>query len=72
MTEDKEVYLSINSTQSVRLEKRTITFENIFGQISVQFNFYADIVLFALMIDSVSQFLFTEAKMMILYLFNKF
>ena len=47
-------------------------FENIFGQISVQFNFYADIVLFALMIDSVSQLFFTEAKMLLLYLLKQF
>ena len=42
MTEHKEVCLSINGTQSVRLEKGTIEFINYFKQIPVLFKIYAD------------------------------
>ena len=36
LTEHKEVCLSINGTQSVRLEKGTIEFKNYFKQMPVQ------------------------------------
>ena len=42
LTEHKEVCLSINSAQSVRLEKRTTEFKNYFKQIPVSFKIYAD------------------------------
>ena len=42
MTEHKEVCLSINGAQSVRLEKGTIEFKNYFKQIPVPFKIYAD------------------------------
>ena len=42
MTEHKEVCLSINGSQSVRLEKGTIEFKNHFKQIPVSFKTYAD------------------------------
>ena len=42
MTEHKEVCLSINGAQSVRLEKGTIEFKNYFKQIPVPFQIYAD------------------------------
>ena len=38
----KEVCLSINGTQSVRVEKGTIAFKNCFTQIPVSFKIYAD------------------------------
>ena len=38
----KKVCLSINGTQSVRLDKRTIDFKNYFKQIPVPFIIYAD------------------------------
>ena len=38
----KEVCLSINGAQSVRLEKGTVEFKNYFKQIPVPFKFYAD------------------------------
>ena len=38
----KEVCLSINGAQSVRLEKGTIGFKNYFKQIPVPFKIYAD------------------------------
>ena len=38
----KEVSLSINGVQSVRLEKRTIKFESYFKQIPVLFKIYTD------------------------------
>ena len=41
-TEHKEVCLSINGAQSVRLEKGTIKFKNAFKQIQVSFKFYSD------------------------------
>ena len=41
-TEHKEVCLSINGAQSVRLEKGTIEFKNYFKQIPVPFKIYAD------------------------------
>ena len=41
-TKHKEVCLSINGAQSVRLEKGTIGFENYFKQIPVPFKIYAD------------------------------
>ena len=42
MTEHKNVCLSINGKQSVRLEKGTIEFKNYFKQIPVPFKIYAD------------------------------
>ena len=42
LIEHKEVCLSINGTQSVRLEKETIEFRNYFKQIPVPFKIYAD------------------------------
>ena len=42
LTKQKEVCLSINGTQSVRLEKGTIEFKNYFKQIPVPFKIYAD------------------------------
>ena len=42
LTEHKEVCLSINGAQSVRLEKGTIEFKSYFIQIHVMFNFYVD------------------------------
>ena len=41
-TKHKEVCLSINGVQSVRLEKGTIGFKNYFKQIPVPFKIYAD------------------------------
>ena len=38
----KEVRLSINGAQSVRLQKGTAKFKNYFKQIPVQFKFYTD------------------------------
>ena len=42
LTKHKYVCLSINSAQSVRLEKGTIDFKNYFKQIPVPFKIYAD------------------------------
>ena len=42
LTKHKEVYLSINGTKSVRLEKGAIKFKNYFKKIPVPFNVYAD------------------------------
>ena len=42
LTKHKEVCLSINGVQSVRLEKRTIEFKNCFKRITVPFKIYAD------------------------------
>ena len=42
LTEHKEVCLSINVAQSVRLEKGTIESKNRFKQIPVPFKVYAD------------------------------
>ena len=42
LTEHKEVCLSINGAQSVRLEKGTAEFKNYFKQIAVTFNVYPD------------------------------
>ena len=42
LTEHKEVYLSINGAQSVKLEKRTIEFKKYFKQIPVPFKIYVD------------------------------
>ena len=42
LTKHKEDCLSINSAQSVRLEKGTIEFKNHFKQIPVPFKIYAD------------------------------
>ena len=42
LTKHKEVCLSINGTQSVRLEKGTIVFKNYFEQMLVSFKIYAD------------------------------
>ena len=42
LTEHKEVCLSINGAQSVRLEKRKIEFKNYFKQVPVPFKIYVD------------------------------
>ena len=42
LSKHKEVWLSINCTQSVRFEKGTIEFKNYFKQIPVPFQVYAD------------------------------
>ena len=42
LTKHKEVCLSINGAQSVRLEKGTIGFKNYFKQIPVPIKIYAD------------------------------
>ena len=42
LTEHKEICLSINGAQSVRLEKGRIEFKNYFKQIPVLFKIYAD------------------------------
>ena len=42
LTKHKEVCLSINGAQSVRLEKGTIKFKSCFKQIPVPFKIYAD------------------------------
>ena len=42
LTDYKEVCLSINGAQSVRLEKGTIEFKNYFKQIPAPFKTYAD------------------------------
>ena len=42
LTEHKEVCLSINSAQSVRLEKGTIAFKNYFKEMAAPFKIYAD------------------------------
>ena len=42
LTKHKEVCLSINGAQSVRLEKETIEFKNCFKQIPVPFEIYSD------------------------------
>ena len=42
LTKHKEVCLSINGAQSVRLEKGTIEFKNYFKQIPVPFKIYTD------------------------------
>ena len=42
LTKHKEVCLSINGTQSVRLEKGKIVFKNYFKQMAVSFKIYAD------------------------------
>ena len=42
LTEHKEVSLSINGAQSVRLEKGTVEFKNHFKQIAVTFKVYVD------------------------------
>ena len=42
LTEHKEVCLSINGAQSVRLEKGTTDFKNYFKQIPVPFKIYPD------------------------------
>ena len=42
LAEHKKVCLSINGTQSVRLEKGTIEFKNYFKEIPVPFKIYAD------------------------------
>ena len=42
LTEHKEVCLSINGAQSVKLEKGTIEFKNLFKQTEVPFKTYSD------------------------------
>ena len=43
MNNHTEDYLSINSAQSIRLEKGTIKFKNYFKQLPVPFKVYADL-----------------------------
>ena len=52
----KEVCLSINGAQSVRLEKGTIEFKNYFKQIPVPFKFYADFECILKSVDSYEGF----------------
>ena len=42
LTEHEEIFLSINGAQSVKLEKGTIEFKNLFKQIQVPFKIYCD------------------------------
>ena len=42
LTEHEEIYLRINGVQSVKLEKGTIEFKNLFKQIQVPFKIYCD------------------------------
>ena len=42
LTERKEICLSINGAQSVKLERGTIQFKNCFKQLPVPFKIYAD------------------------------
>ena len=42
LTKHRQVRLSINGTQSVKLEKETTEFKNYFKQIPVPFKIYAD------------------------------
>ena len=42
LTKHKEVFLSINGLESVRLEKRRVEFKTFFKQIPVPFKVYAD------------------------------
>ena len=53
LTEHKEVCLSINGAQSVRLRKETIKFKNYFKQIPISFKIYAD---FVFNLDSVKNY----------------
>ena len=53
LAEHKEVYLSINGTQSVKFEKGKNEFKNYSKQIQVPFNFYAD---FECVLDSVESY----------------
>ena len=53
LTEHKEVCLSINGAQSVRLEKGTIDFKSHFKQIPVPLKIYAD---FECSLESVESF----------------
>ena len=53
LTKHKEVCLSINGAQSVRLEKGTIEFKNYFKQIPVPFKIYAD---FACNLESIESY----------------
>ena len=99
MTKHKEVCLSINGAQSVRLEKRTIEFKDYFKQMPVPFKTYADLEgnlkraesyerfysknikikflvvlltnLFVLMMNLLSQYLFLEAKMLLMNLLKQ-
>ena len=42
LTEHEEIFLSINGAQSVKLEKGTIEFKNLFKQMQVPFKIYCD------------------------------
>ena len=53
MKEHEELYLSINSTQSVRFEKGTVEFKNNFKRIPVSFKSYTD---FECNLDSVERY----------------
>ena len=53
LTEHKEICLTINGAQSIRLEKEIIEFKNYFKQIPVPFKIYAD---FECNLDSVESY----------------
>ena len=59
LTEHKEICLSINGAQSIRLEKGTIKFKNYFKQIPVPFKIYAD---FECNLESVESFEHSYSK----------
>ena len=60
LTKHKEVCLSINGTQSVRLEKGKIVFKNYFKQMAVSFKIYAD---FECNLESVESYEGSYSKM---------
>ena len=53
LTEHKEICLTINGAQSIRLEEEIIEFKNYFKQIPVPFKIYAD---FECNLDSVESY----------------
>ena len=66
LTEHKEVCLSINGAQSVRLEKGTIEFKNYFKQIPVTFKIY---VYFVCHLKSVESYEGSYSKVLLTSLF---
>ena len=100
LTKHKEVSLSINGAQSVKLEKGTIEFKNAFKHIQIPFKIYSDFECILNSIESyegscskkyqdhilcsfayklvcvgdklVSQFFFTETKMLLINLLKQF
>ena len=62
MTKHKEVCLSINGTQSVRLEKGTIVFKNYFKQMPGSFKIYADFECNLESVQSYEFFLFRKVS----------